>query len=96
MTSKELVATLATAVLLSATSAAAAQSGGVKRIIPEGQDGDYTFFAVTCTSKQRVSVVVDQTIARVCAQRRDAKPRCEKDWPIEQAAAYACASPGRG
>lgn len=102
MNTKTTLAALATALLLS-TSALAQTSAGTgaaygaaKRIIPGGQDGDYTYYTVSCSNKARVSVIVEQSKSRVCAQPRRGQPRCLTDWPIEQAAAHACANSERG
>lgn len=102
MNTKTILATLATALVLS--TAALAQNSGVgsgvngavTRIIPGGQDGDHTYYTVSCANKLRVSVIVEQATSSVCAQPRRGEPRCQQDWPIEQAAAHACANSERG
>ena len=94
MKMKTTLATLATALVLGTS--ASAQDGAVKRIIPGGQDGDRTYYNVSCWNDVRVSVIVEQAKARVCAQPRRGQPRCQKDWPIEQAAAHACDKSERG
>lgn len=84
------------ATLILGAAATAAQEGAVKRIIPGGQDGDRSYYTVSCGDSVRASVIVEHDRGQVCALPLGAERRCQADWTIESAAASACKSSVRG
>ena len=90
------IKTAVTAATLVLCAAAAAQEEPVKRIIPDGQDGDRSYYTVSCRDAVRASVIVEHDRDQVCALPLGAARRCQADWTIESAAASACKSSVRG
>lgn len=68
----------------------------VGRIHSVGQDGK-SYYEVTCSDGNRLSVVVDDTPRNVCIYADHLGRSCRTDWSVENAAAYACqTAPPRG
>lgn len=80
-----LAAMLSAATALLATQALA---GPVKRVLPQGQDGDNYYYQVQCADGTQGSVVVqDKT---VCAQAFGSERICNAAWNVQRAAEQAC------
>jgi hypothetical protein len=76
----------ATAALLSTQ----ALADPVKRILPQGKDGDEYYYQVTCMNGTIGSVVVQDKEKTVCAQGLGGKQVCNANWTVQKAAEQAC------
>ena len=76
----------AASVLLSAQVSA----GPVKRILPQGKDGDNFYYQVQCTNDTEGSVVVHDKENKICAQAFGGQPQCNSSWTVQRAAEQAC------
>ena len=86
-----LAALLGTALGLAAAGPAAAKDDDLKRLILVGQDGDKSYFAVTCKDGFKSSV--SEGAEGVCTISRKGEKRCNKTWTLMQAGHYACKAP---
>ena len=81
------------AVTLSAATAlvsAPAFANPVKRVLPQGKDGDYYYYQVQCTNGTQGSVVVQDKENNVCAQAAGRDQVCNSGWNVQRAAEQAC------
>ena len=81
------------AAMLSATAAllsTQAFADPVKRVLPQGQDGDYYYYQVQCKNGTEGSVVVQDKENNVCAQAFGGKKVCNAAWNVQRAAEAAC------
>lgn len=62
----------------------------VKRVLPQGKDGDYYYYQVLCTNGTEGSVVVQEKENNVCAQALGGKRVCDAGWNVQRAAEHAC------
>jgi hypothetical protein len=79
--------------MLSATTAllsTQAFADPVKRILPQGKDGDYYYYQVRCTNGSEGSVVVEDKEKTVCAQALGRDRICNASWTVQKAAEQAC------
>jgi len=79
--------------MLSATTAllsTQAFADPVKRILPQGKDGDYYYYQVRCTNGSEGSVVVQDKEKTVCAQGLGRDRVCDASWTVQRAAEQAC------
>jgi hypothetical protein len=76
----------ATAALLSTQAIA----DPVKRILPQGKDGDYYYYQVQCSNGSQGSVVIQDKENNVCAQGMGGKRVCNARWSVQKAAEQAC------
>jgi hypothetical protein len=82
-----LIATLSAAAALFSTQSSA---GEVKRIIPQGKDGDDHYYVVKCQNDSEGSVIIRDKEGKICAQALGGKEICNAGWTIQQAATKAC------
>jgi hypothetical protein len=80
----------ATAALLSTQAFAQTAADPVKRILPQGKDGDYYYYQVQCTNGTQGSVVVQDKEKNVCAQAFGRERTCSARWNVQVAAERAC------
>jgi hypothetical protein len=79
--------------MLSATTAllsTQAFADPVKRVLPQGKDGDYYYYQVLCTNGTEGSVVVQEKENNVCAQALGGARVCNAAWNVQRAAEHAC------
>lgn len=81
---------LATALAAAAALSAQASAGPVKRVVPQGKDGDDVFYQVVCTNKTEGSVIIRDKEKTVCAQPLGGELVCNAGWSIQRAAEKAC------
>ena len=62
----------------------------VKRIQPQGKDGDYYYYQVQCTNGTVGSVVIQDKEKNVCAQGLNGEKVCNARWTVQKAAEQAC------
>ena len=62
----------------------------VKRVLPQGKDGDYYYYQVQCSNGTEGSVVVQDKERNVCAQGEGRKRVCNAGWNVQRAAEHAC------
>ncbi len=85
--------TIFLAAMLSAVTAllsAQAFADPVKRVLPQGKDGDYYYYQVKCENGTEGSVVVQDKEKNVCAQALGGKRICNAGWNVQRAAEHAC------
>ena len=85
--------TIFLAAMLSAVTAllsTQAFAGPVKRVLPQGKDGDYYYYQVKCENGTEGSVVVQDKEKNVCAQALGGKRICNAGWNVQRAAEHAC------
>ena len=85
--------TIFLAVILSATAAlhsTQAFADPVKRVLPQGKDGDYYYYQVKCKNGTEGSVVVQDKEKNICAQALGGKRVCNDAWSVQRAAEHAC------
>ena len=85
--------TIFLAAMLSAVTAllsTQAFAGPVKRVMPQGKDGDYYYYQVKCENGTEGSVVVQEKEKNVCAQALGGKRICNAGWNVQRAAEQAC------
>ncbi len=80
----------AAAALLSTQAFAQASTDPVKRVLPQGKDGDYTYYQIECTNGTEGSVVVQDKEKNVCAQAFGGERTCDAGWNVQMAAERAC------
>jgi len=80
----------ATAALLSTQALAQSAADPVKRVLPQGKDGDYTYYQIQCTNGTEGSVVVQDKEKNVCAQAFGGERTCDAGWNVQMAAERAC------
>ena len=87
-----LAAMLGAAAALFSTQAVAQSSTDdpVKRVLPQGKDGDYTYYQIQCTNGTEGSVVVQDKEKNVCAQAFGGERTCDAGWNVQMAAERAC------
>lgn len=81
------------AAILSASAAlvsAPAFADPVKRVLPQGKDGDFYHYQVRCTNGTQGSVVIQEKENNVCAQASGGKRVCNARWNVQKAAEHAC------
>ena len=78
------------AALLSTQALAQASTDPVKRVLPQGRDGDYTYYQIECTNGTEGSVVVQDKEKNVCAQAFGGERSCNAGWNVQMAAERAC------
>jgi hypothetical protein len=79
--------------MLSATTAllsTQAIADPVKRVTPQGKDGDNYYYQVQCTNGTVGSVVVQDKEKNVCAQGLGSQQVCNGSWTVQKAAEQAC------
>ncbi len=79
-----------TAALLSTQALAQTAADPVKRVLPQGKDGDYTYYQIQCTNGTEGSVVVQDKEKNVCAQAFGGERTCDAGWNVQMAAERAC------
>ena len=62
----------------------------VKRVVPQGKDGDYFYYQVKCTNGTEGSVVIQEKEKNVCAQAFGGERVCNAAWNVQKAAEKAC------
>lgn len=82
-----LAATMSVAATLLAVPAVA---DPVKRVLPQGKDGDYYYYQVKCTNGTEGSVVVQDKEKSICAQALGGERVCSATWNVQRAAEHAC------
>ena len=85
--------TIFLAVILSATAAllsTRAFADPVKRVLPQGKDGDYYYYQVKCKNGTEGSVVVQDKEKNICAQALGGERVCNATWSVQRAAEHAC------
>ena len=85
--------TIFLAVMLSAVTAllsTQAFADPVKRVLPQGKDGDYYYYQVKCKNGTEGSVVVQDKEKNVCAQAFGGERICNAGWNVQRAAEHAC------
>lgn len=85
--------TLFLAAILSASAAlvsSPAFADPVKRVLPQGKDGDYYYYQVKCKNGTEGSVVIQEKENNVCAQGLNGKRVCNAGWNVQRAAEHAC------
>ena len=70
--------------------AAPASADPVKRVLPQGKDGDYYYYQVQCKNGTEGSVVVQDKEKSVCAQALGGERVCSASWNVQRAAEHAC------
>ena len=55
-----------------------------------GEDGDESYYQVTCSNNTRASVMVQKEPAQICAHPPVNGVTCKPKWTVSQAAAEAC------
>ena len=70
--------------------AAPAVADPVKRVLPQGKDGDYYYYQVKCTNGTEASVVVQDKEKSICAQALGGERVCSATWNVQRAAEHAC------
>jgi len=80
----------ATAALFSAQALAQTATDPVKRILPQGKDGDNYYYQVQCANGTEGSVVVQDKEKNVCAQAFGGERACSAGWNVQVAARRAC------
>jgi hypothetical protein len=81
------------AAILSASAAlisAPASADPVKRVLPQGKDGDYYYYQVECTDGTQGTVVIQDKEDNVCAQASGGQRVCNASWTVPRAAEQAC------
>jgi hypothetical protein len=81
------------AAILSAASAllsTQAFADPVKRVLPQGQDGDNYYYQVQCKDGTEGTVVVQDKENNVCAQAFGGERICNSGWNVQRAAEHAC------
>ena len=79
--------------MLSATTAllsTQAFADPVKRVLPQGKDGDNYYYQVQCKNGTEGSVVVQDKERNVCAQAFGGERICKSGWNVQRAAEEAC------
>lgn len=67
-----------------------ASAGPVKRIQPQGKDGDYYYYQVKCGNDTTASVIVHDKENKICVQAFGGEPQCNSAWTVQRAAEQAC------
>ncbi|GMQ77497.1 MAG: hypothetical protein BMS9Abin01_2855 [Gammaproteobacteria bacterium] len=80
----------ASAALLSAQTFAQTVADPVKRILPQGKDGDYYYYQVVCKNGTQGSVVVQDKEKNICSQASGGERVCTAGWNLQKAAQNAC------
>lgn len=62
----------------------------VKRVLPQGKDGDMYYYQVQCTNGTQGTVVVQDKDNSVCAQAFGGERVCNSAWNVQRAAEQAC------
>ena len=62
----------------------------VERLLPQGKDGDYSYYQVRCKNGTVGSVVVQEKENNVCAQAFGGDRVCNAGWNVQRAAEHAC------
>ena len=62
----------------------------VKRVVPQGPDGDSFFYQVTCKDNSVTSVVQKLSKDETCAYPHKKPKQCKSSWPLQFAANAAC------
>ncbi|NIM27179.1 MAG: hypothetical protein GTO67_14640 [Gammaproteobacteria bacterium] len=62
----------------------------VKRVLPQGKDGNDYYYKVLCTNGAEGSVVVQEKENNVCAQPLGGERVCDAGWDVQRAAEHAC------
>jgi hypothetical protein len=62
----------------------------VKRVLPQGKDGDDYYYQVQCKNGTEGSVVVQDKEKTVCAQAFGGERICNTSWNVQRAAEHAC------
>ncbi len=62
----------------------------VERLLPQGKDGDYSYYQVRCKNGTVGSVVVQEKEKNVCAQAFGRDRVCNAGWNVQRAAEHAC------
>lgn len=75
---------------MTALLSAQAVADPVKRILPQGKDGDYYYYQVKCSNGSEGSVVIQDKENNVCAQGLRGKRVCDARWTVQKAAEHAC------
>jgi hypothetical protein len=75
---------------LTALLSAQAVADPVKRILPQGKDGDYYYYQVKCSNGSEGSVVIQDKENNICAQGLGGKRVCNARWTVQKAAEHAC------
>ncbi len=81
------------AAILSATAAllsTQAFADPVARLLPQGKDGDYSYYQVQCKNGTVGSIVVQDKEKNVCAQAFGGDRVCNAGWNVQRAAEHAC------
>ena len=80
------------AILSAAAALASTQSFAdpVKRIIPQGKDGDFYYYQVKCQNQTEGTVIIQDKENNVCAQAFGGKRVCSAGWTVQKAAEQAC------
>lgn len=81
---------LAAAFTAAAALSAQAQAGPVKRVLPQGKDGDDVYYQIVCVDKTEGSVIIRDKEKTVCAQTLGGQLVCNTSWTIQRAAEQAC------
>ena len=55
-----------------------------------GEDGDETYYEVTCSDNTRGTVIEKKDPAQVCAYPAEGQAKCSKHWTVKKAAEKAC------
>ena len=55
-----------------------------------GDDGDETYYQVTCSDNTQGSVIVKSEPKEICALPAYGKETCKAAWTVKEAAAKAC------
>lgn len=62
----------------------------VKRVLPQGKDGDFHYYQVQCNNGTNGTVIVQDTENTVCAQAAGGERICNAGWNVQRAAEQAC------
>ena len=62
----------------------------VKRVLPQGKDGDFYYYQVQCNNGTMGTVVVQDSQNNVCAQAAGRDEVCNAGWNVQRAAEQAC------
>lgn len=81
---------LAAAFTAAAALSGQAYAGPVKRVLPQGKDGDDVYYQVVCADKTEGSVIIRDAQKTVCAQALGGELVCNTSWTIQRAAEEAC------
>ena len=55
-----------------------------------GEDGEETYYEVTCSDNSRGTVIEKKDPEQVCAYPAEGQARCNKFWTVKVAAEHAC------